>query len=125
MKKIAFVLMILTVFSASVFAAPGSLSASLDNYRPVDGKTYAIGVLNAGGVSHADDLFADVGAVQLTDTDAQAVEGEGWITGLFKAVVTVVKVAVNVATENYVGAIIAGITGGIDSYYAWIDPNTP
>ncbi|MDR2477165.1 MAG: hypothetical protein LBD18_05210 [Treponema sp.] len=49
MKKIVFVLLILTVFSASVFAAPGSLSASLDNARPVDSKTNAAGALNAGG----------------------------------------------------------------------------
>jgi hypothetical protein len=101
MKKIVSVLVILTVFSATVFAAPGSLSVPLDNSRPAGSKTFAIGALSAGVVPQVDDLFADVGAVQLTDTEAQTVEGDGPIAVFAGAIVGTVLGMTVVLTKTY------------------------
>jgi hypothetical protein len=116
MKKVFFVLVILAAFSASIFAAPLSLAGSLDtSSREIASESF----------SGFEDLFGDVHAVALTDTEAEAIEGEGWLSGLISAISTAVKVVVNVATGNYVGAGVTAVTGGISSYFMWINPNTP
>jgi hypothetical protein len=78
MKKFITVLAVLLVSATTLFAAPAGLVSSLDNFGPADGKSsIAAGAFGADAGSLKGDLFADVGALQLTDTEAQAVEGDG------------------------------------------------
>jgi hypothetical protein len=74
MKKVVSVLAIMAVFSTAVFAAPLSLAGSLDT-------SSREGVSGIEAFSDFEDLFADVQAVALTDSEAQAVEGEGIVGG--------------------------------------------
>jgi hypothetical protein len=119
MKKVIFALVIMAAFSTTVFAQPLPVAGSPDKLSG----DFAL----AGPASTAfeSDLFADVNAAALSREEAQAVEGDGWLSGLFRAVVTAVQVVVNVASGNYVGAAVTGVTGAYSSYAAWIDPNTP
>ena len=102
MKKIIALFMALAVFSTALFAAPGSVSKSMsDSFggqtkaismtaEPV--KTHAVAnskdteIIKSldqskafGNFNEADDLFADVHAFQLTDSEAAQVEVDGWI----------------------------------------------
>ena len=89
MKRIIAFLIALSMFSISVFAAPASMAASLGNPVPLEVKSEAAASFT---LNTDDDLFADVNATQLTDEEAQAVEGEG-----------------------FWGALIGGIIGGVSS----------
>ncbi|GHT98053.1 hypothetical protein FACS1894142_3870 [Spirochaetia bacterium] len=66
MKKLIALFTVMAMVSATVFATPLSLAASLENGVPVK-----------NGAVQDFDLFADVGATQLSDTEAAAVEGDG------------------------------------------------
>lgn len=115
MKKIIAVFVALAVGSTALFANPVSKSASQDkqsvsaevkteglssfkqDYSLQTVKAEAAGTLNQRSFDEADDLFADVKAAQLTQNEAQAVEGEGPFGAFFGGIA---------------GAIIGGITGG-------------
>ena len=71
MKKVIALLVVMAVFSTTVFAAPlSSVAGSVD----MPSRETSRIELSA----NTDDLFADVRAVALTTEEAQAVEGEGW-----------------------------------------------
>jgi hypothetical protein len=76
MKKVIVVMVIMAMFSTTVFAAPLSAAGSLD-------KTSLEGFRSDNDF---DDLFADVNAVALTIEEVQNVEGEGFWGGLLCSV---------------------------------------
>jgi hypothetical protein len=96
MKKIVALLMVLALFSTTVFAAPLSVAASLG--EPAQAKTVA-----SSAVDEFDTLFADVQAVALTDLEASEVEGDGFfgtIFGCLAAAVTTAIVVVDLVQGN-------------------------
>lgn len=118
MKKIIAILMVLALFSTSVFAAPLSVSASLDSPVPVDDKSEAI-----KGFSFEDDLFTGVQAVALTDEEAAAVEGEGpwgaFFGAIGGAIIGIVDWAVN-GNGNWQTVIEPAAAGaGIGLLFPW------
>jgi hypothetical protein len=121
MKKVLAVLLIMAVCSTAVFAVPLSIVSSRD---PLSREVFSA-ELSSASLNDVDDLFADIHAAALTDIEAEAVEGEGWLSGLLSAVVTVVKIAKDVATQNYVGAVYTAIIGGRGVYSVWNDPTLP
>jgi hypothetical protein len=110
MKKVISVLVIMAVFSSAVFAAPLSVAGSLDtSSREV---SYSAGSLGPEMFNDSNDLFADVEAVALTDTEAAEVEGEGWLGAL---------------VGGFVGSVIGLIDCGIhngefnkDNFLYWV-----
>jgi hypothetical protein len=70
MKKIISLMVALALFASTAFAAPISVAASF--VEPISAQT-----VSASGSTDIDDLFGDVAAVPLTDSEAQAVEGVG------------------------------------------------
>jgi hypothetical protein len=78
MKKVISVLVIMAVFSTTLFAAPLSLTGSTDQQAR---ETYQSEFAFKAEVLE-DDLFAEVQAVALSPEEAQAVEGEGFLSGL-------------------------------------------
>jgi hypothetical protein len=119
MKKVIAVLMIMAVFSTSVFAAPLSVAGSMYNSSKevsrfdLSSKTDAL--------NDFDDLFADVQASALTAEEAKAVEGEGlfgWICSAIVGTITTAIVIVdlvqgntNAATEHLVKG--TGVAAGL------------
>jgi hypothetical protein len=98
MKKIVSLLVALALCATTAFAAPLSVAASF--VEPVTAQTVSAGA-NA-------DLFADVAAVPLTDSEAQAVEGEG----VFGAIFTVLTVASSSTGGGFIAdALYTKITG--------------
>jgi hypothetical protein len=83
MKKIVAVLVVLALFTSTVFAGPVSRASLIDTVKTVKIDT-------ASGFADNANLFGDVQAPALSDTEAAAVEGEG-----------------------AVGAIIGGFIGGM------------
>jgi hypothetical protein len=120
MKKVIAFLTIMAVFSTAVFAAPLSVAGSLDTAS----SEFSLAGQPSADPNGFDDLFADVNAAALTEEEALAVEGEGWFSGLISGIVTVAKVASNVAAGNVIGAVYVGIVGGVATYNAWTNPNT-
>jgi hypothetical protein len=72
MKKIISLMVALALFASTAFAAPISVAASF--VEPVTAQT-----VSPSASADIDALFADVDAVPLTDSEAQAVEGESWV----------------------------------------------
>ncbi|MDR1325525.1 MAG: hypothetical protein LBK00_05765 [Treponema sp.] len=68
MKKITALLVALSLFATTAFAAPLSVAASLSTPAQT---------VTSGAGADLDALFTDVAAVPLTNAEAQAVEGEG------------------------------------------------
>jgi hypothetical protein len=66
------VLVIMAVFSTTLFAAPLSLTGSADQQSRETCQSFKVEVLE-------EDLFAEVQAVALSPEEAQAVEGEGFL----------------------------------------------
>jgi hypothetical protein len=106
MKKVVALLMVLAVFSATVFAAPVSIAGSLDaSSREVLSAGLSVKTDNPDGF---DDLFADVRATPLTDIEASETEGEGFWGGLL-------------------GGVAGGIAGalGLSFSFNFIQSNVP
>ncbi|MDR0553467.1 MAG: hypothetical protein LBG76_01520 [Treponema sp.] len=115
MKKITVTLLVLTFFSASVFALPvptqdGQVqSSSVERYdTPLAPVT----------VSLDDGLFADVQAVPLTGEEAALVAGDGWFGAIFGAIGGTINgvingIGVGSSTGGTTGAVILGTLGGI------------
>ena len=88
LKKFFAVLTVLAVFSTTVFALPSSAAVSLNNQNNQgQGKAEASEALADFDAFQDGDLFADVKATQLTDEEAQAVEGEGFWGALIGGIV--------------------------------------
>jgi hypothetical protein len=73
MKKVTSVLLITAMISTTVFAVPLSTAGSWD----LQSQEVFSAELSSGLLPDSDDLFADIQSVQLTDAEAEAVEGEG------------------------------------------------
>ncbi|MDR0557150.1 MAG: hypothetical protein LBG43_04685 [Treponema sp.] len=85
MNKIIALFVALAVFSsAALFAAP------------VSGAPGAAPASQTGESFDLDALFADVDAPQLSDTEAETIEGEGWFNALISGII---------------GAVVGGATG--------------
>lgn len=104
-KKIVAVLVILAIFSTSVFAAPASVAASLPesaqtvvSSEQTQEASEAFSAIDETGDLFADALFANVAATQLTQAELEQVEG-----GLS----TAQKVAIIVAVLTVVVAVAA------------------
>ncbi|GHT98045.1 hypothetical protein FACS1894142_3850 [Spirochaetia bacterium] len=120
MKKLIALFTVMAMVSATVFAAPLSLAASLENGVPVKNEA----VQNF-------DLFADVGATQLSDTEAAAVEGDGIVGALVFAAIgaaagaalgylaytssghTYTRTTEGAQTASLVGGVSGGIMGAV------------
>ena len=81
-KKIVAVLVVLAIFSTSVFAAPVSVAASIPepaqtvvSSEQTQEAPEAFSAIDETGDLFADALFADVGGTPLTTTEADQVEG--------------------------------------------------
>jgi hypothetical protein len=110
MKKIIALTVALALFASTAFAAPISVAASL--VEPVTAQT-----VSPSASADLDALFSDVTAVPLTDSEAQAVEGEGFFGALIGAVIGVViglgcGLVVGVITGDVSAGVIGGVTGG-------------
>jgi uncharacterized protein (UPF0210 family) len=110
MKKVISVLVIMAVFSTTLFAAPLSLTGSTDQQSR---ETYQSEFAFKAEVLE-DDLFAEVQAVALTPEEAQAVEGEGLISCIVSAVVSTAIVVTdlyngdtNAASDHLMSGIIS------------------
>jgi outer membrane lipoprotein SlyB len=88
MKKVIALMVIMAMFSTTVFATPLSVAGSSDALS---------GEISLSSQSDAD-LFADVQAAALTPEEVQAVEGEGWFNALISGIC---------------GGIVGGIAGAI------------
>jgi hypothetical protein len=118
MKKVVAVLVVLALFTGTVFAAPLSPAGSID--------TVETDRVEAPGFA-GNDLFADVRATALTTEEAQAVEGEGVAGAIGGAIVGsgfggYIGMGIGTMTGNAnkgmnigatVGAILGGIADGI------------
>jgi hypothetical protein len=124
MKKVIAVMVIMAVFSTTVFAAPLSVAGSLDK-TSLEGFRSELSI-KTDSHNDFDDLFADVQAVALTTEEAQNVEGEG-IFGIIGAaiigavtvgivVVDLVKGNTTSATNNLAKG--AGVAGGFALFTA-------
>jgi hypothetical protein len=71
MKKIVAVLVVLALFTSTVFAGPVSRASLIDTVKTVKIDT-------ASSFAGSADLFGDVQAPALSDTEAMEVEGEGF-----------------------------------------------
>jgi hypothetical protein len=91
MKKVIAFLTIMAVFSTAVFAAPLSVAGS-PGTTPCE---FSLAGQTSVAPNGFDDLFADVNAAVLTQEEAAAVEGDGWLSGLVSVVVKIVKMIIN------------------------------
>jgi hypothetical protein len=105
-KKIVAVLVILALFSTSVFAAPLSVTASFSepvqtvvSSEQTQEAPEAFSAIDETGDLFADTLFADVGGIPLTTTEAGQVEGGG----IVPLIILCVAVAVLVASSSTSG----------------------
>lgn len=128
MKKVISVLVIMAVFSTTVFAAPLSVAGSWDKQSQKVSPRSELSA-TADALNEFDDLFGDVQAVALTTEEAQTVEGEGFLSGLAGFISGVIQYgvqsSVNIVrcqsngtpqeqvSNMFTGAIINGIAGGI------------
>jgi hypothetical protein len=92
MKKVTAMLMITAVFSTTVFAAPLSTVGSWDLRSQEVFSTE----LSSGSLPDSDDLFSGITSVQLTDAEAEAVEGEGLFGTIFACVTAAATIAISV-----------------------------
>jgi hypothetical protein len=115
MKKVVALLMVLAVSSTMVFAAPVSLIGSLDS---TSWDVTHVGMsVKTDSLNDFDDLFTDVQATALTQEEANAVEGEGWVLGgIFGAIGTGVATlgyhflgGYNWSTSYFMGLTTAGL----------------
>ena len=99
-KKIVAVLVILAIFSTSVFAAPASVAASLPepvqtvvSSEQTQEAPEAFSAIDETGDLFGDTLFADVGGIPLTAAETEQVEGGVIPPAVVIAVAAVVLVA--------------------------------
>jgi outer membrane lipoprotein SlyB len=101
MRKSITLLVVLAIFATSAFAA--SVSGT-----EVSGDQTGTALFSA--VDESDSLFANVGAVALTEAEASEIEGEGLFGALWGAIVGAV---VGAATGGSTGAAAGAVAGGI------------
>ncbi|MHB9293982.1 hypothetical protein Holit_03104 [Hollandina sp. SP2] len=120
MKKVISVLVIMAVFSTTLFAAPLSVAGSWDKPSQEVSRTELSA--KADMLNEFDDLFVEVNAVALTTEEAQAVEGEGFISGFITGVMQWGTGAAVMGTNGtgqqqaasmLSSAIISGLFGGV------------
>jgi uncharacterized protein YcfJ len=108
MKKVIAVLVIMGVFSTTLFAAPLSVAGSWDTSSQEVSRTELSA--KADALNEFDDLFADVQAVALTPEEATAVEGDGFFGAIFGAAVgAFIGASTGDPTSAAVGAALGGI----------------
>jgi hypothetical protein len=114
MKKIVAVLVVLALFTSTVFAGPVSRASLIDTVKTVKVDT-------APGFADNANLFGDVQAPALSDTEAAAVEGDGWFEAIFGGIANGLAGAfVGLANGGIVGAILGGLGGvAIGAYTGW------
>jgi hypothetical protein len=115
MKKVVALMVIMAVFSTTAFAAPLSVAGSSDTLSEE---------ISLSSQSEAD-LFADVDSVALTSEEAQAVEGEGWISGMLAAIATVVILVVDACTLNYANMPSHALSGVGTTLGLWVNSDLP
>jgi hypothetical protein len=91
MKKVIAVLTMMAVFSTAVFAAPLSVAGSLGTTS----SEFSLTGQTSAGPNGFDDLFADVNAAALTEEEALAVEGDGWLSCLVSSIIATSIVVVD------------------------------
>jgi hypothetical protein len=112
MKKVISVLVIMAVFSTTLFAAPLSIAGSLD--KPSQDESRSELSARVDSLNEFDDLFAGVNAVPLTTEEAQAVEGEGLFGAIFGAAVgAFIGAVTGEPTTAAAGAAVGVALGGI------------